>query len=254
MKRLFTFGCSFTQYWKWPTWADLLGSQFDFYENWGICGTGNPAILYNLIECHQRNCINQNDTVVVMWTNTSREDRYVDGRWYEGGNIYWTAGSELPESYVRKFADERGFLIRDLAVIAAVKNLLEHWGCQWHFLSMIPIADSNEVVGLGSNPGKEFQNVSDAIALYKDVIEHIKPSVFETVFDKNWNSRPGIYDQNVNRRDFHPTPEEHLLYLDRILPEYIVDQRTRDWAVDITNDMMQGKPFNWTEPNRPTRL
>ena len=37
MTRLFTFGCSFTQYW-WPTWADILGYQHDFYENWGRCG------------------------------------------------------------------------------------------------------------------------------------------------------------------------------------------------------------------------
>ena len=31
--RLFTFGCSFTQY-MWPTWADILSKNFNFYESW----------------------------------------------------------------------------------------------------------------------------------------------------------------------------------------------------------------------------
>lgn len=34
MTRLFTFGCSFTKFF-WPTWADILGQEFDYYENWG---------------------------------------------------------------------------------------------------------------------------------------------------------------------------------------------------------------------------
>lgn len=254
MKRLFTFGCSFTQYWRWPTWADILGKEFDFFENWGICGTGNSAVLYNLLECYQRNNITADDTVIVMWTNTSREDRYVNGRWREGGNIYWSAGSDLPREYVEKFADERGFLIRDLAIISAVKNLLEHWRCRWYFLSMVPLAASNEVVGLGNNPAFAIQDVSDVINLYKNTIETIRPSIFEKIFNNDWTSRSGIYDANVGRRDFHPTPLEHLMYLDCILPEFSIKESSRLWAETITKEMQQGLEFMWNEPNRPKRL
>jgi len=37
MKRLFTFGCSFTHF-DWPTWANLLGldNEYDLCENWGF--------------------------------------------------------------------------------------------------------------------------------------------------------------------------------------------------------------------------
>ena len=47
MSRLFTFGCSFTNY-AWPTWADFLGLEFEHFENWGVSGV--LAMLQLLIE------------------------------------------------------------------------------------------------------------------------------------------------------------------------------------------------------------
>ena len=47
-KRLFTFGCSFTQ-WKWPTWADYIGINFDEYYNAGQAGSDNKHILNHIL-------------------------------------------------------------------------------------------------------------------------------------------------------------------------------------------------------------
>jgi hypothetical protein len=44
MSRLFTFGCSFTNY-RWSTWADCLAPEFDYFENWGQSGGGNHYIF-----------------------------------------------------------------------------------------------------------------------------------------------------------------------------------------------------------------
>ena len=77
--RLFTFGCSFTEY-RWPTWANILGQNFDQFENWGQPGGGNTFILNSLMECINRNIIQANDTVIIMWTSIGREDRWVKGR------------------------------------------------------------------------------------------------------------------------------------------------------------------------------
>jgi len=44
MSRLFTFGCSYTNY-RWSTWADCLAPEFDYFENWGQSGGGNHYIL-----------------------------------------------------------------------------------------------------------------------------------------------------------------------------------------------------------------
>ena len=231
MPRLFTFGCSFTQYWRWPTWANILGREYSQFENWGICGSGNAGIFYNVMECHQRRTITADDTVMIMWSNTSREDRYVGNRWIEGGNVYW-GGNGLPEDYIRQFACERGYLIRDLACISATQKLLDAIGCQWEMMSIVPLAKTNKDTDLGYNPG-DNTDIQDVTALYQDVLEQIQPSVFETVFHGNWNSRPGIPDANDSRRrDFHPTPIEHLEYLDQVFPGLIKQSTTRDWVVE----------------------
>jgi len=250
MKRLFTFGCSFTQYWRWPTWADVLGRQYDCFENWGVCGAGNALIFNSLIECHRRNSITQNDDVYVMWTNTSREDRYVGNRWLAQGNIYWTAGSEIPLEYVQRFACERGYLIRDLALMSAAQELLQHWGANYRFMSMVPFSSTNLDNGLGSNPVDRVQPDSDVRALYQSVIDIIAPSVYETIFNNNWFSGEGIVDLNDRkRRDFHPTPQEHLRYLDLVFPGLITSD-ARDWMQQC-HDQAKNLKLSWSEPNRP---
>jgi hypothetical protein len=39
-KRFFAFGRSFTDY-LWPTWADIIGREIPYYENWGHGAAGN---------------------------------------------------------------------------------------------------------------------------------------------------------------------------------------------------------------------
>lgn len=253
MPRLFTFGCSFTQYWRWPTWADALGRQFDFYENWGLCGGGNSLVLYSLMECHHKHRITTQDSVCVMWTNTSREDRYVRDRWLEGGNVYWTHGNRLGEDYVRQFACERGYLIRDLAVISAVKHLLESWRCDWKFFSMVPLTHTNRDSGLGDNPLDDVGIDQDVRDLYHDVLIDVRPSVYETVFQNDWLSRPGIPDSNTPaRRDFHPTPAEHVEYLDHVAPGLLHSVQSRDWMLKC-HELALTQQLKWEQPNRPLR-
>ena len=253
MHKLYTFGCSFTQYWRWPTWADALGREYNQFENWGLCGAGNSYILWSLIECNQRCRLSSTDEVWIMWTNTSREDRYVKDRWIEGGNVYWSAGNQLPAEYVKKFACERGYLIRDMANIAAAKQLLDHWGCQYKFMSMVPLGKTNEHTGLGYNPDDFRSEDRDVRELYQDVLNTIEPSVFDVVFEGNWWARPGIEDNfDPKRRDFHPTPMEHVKYLDWIVPGRL-SQDTREW-MSVCHQQAVNKTLNWKEPNRPKRL
>jgi hypothetical protein len=254
MSRLFTFGCSFTQYWRWPTWADALGQDANHFENWGLCGAGNSYLLWSLIECNQLNKLNANDEVWIMWTNTSREDRYVDGRWLEGGNVYWSAGSTLPAEYVKKFADERGYLIRDLANIAAAKQILDSTGCKYKFLSMVNLAKTNKETGHGNNPNNDNVNTNDVLDFYNDIVDMIGPSVQDTLFNGNWwTTRPGIPDNfNSSQRDFHPTPLEHVEYLDLVAPGRL-SQSSKDWMTKW-HWHAKDKTQEWREPNRPERL
>lgn len=271
MSRLFTFGCSFTEY-QWPTWADILGKEFDYFENWALRGSGNSLILYSLSECIKRNNITTDDTVIIMWTSIAREDRWVrKSKWITLGSIY--NQSEYDDNFVKKFADPTGYLIRDLAIISSTKKILESIGCKWQFLSMVPL-------NYGTNHDLTPIDKS-VLKLYSSDISAIKPSIYELVFNNDWYSRPmespkveveynilrgtdwpswqdfksntltNISENIKNeikekffkksvRIDEHPTPQEHLIYLDAL--NFTISPKTRQWV----------NTYNYNAPNWKT--
>ena len=210
MSRLFAVGCSFTNY-RWSTWFDCLAPEFDHAENWGQAGGGNHYIFNSVMEADQRNNFKSGDTVIVCWTSIDREDRYVDHRWHTPGNAYF-ATNVYNKEYLKTHIDERGYLIRDLAYIKAVKTLLESKpDVRWEFLSMV------EIMAMPF-PNDTVSQYRDVMRLYEDVARSIKPGYDKTVFLNNW-PKPGD--------DPHPSPEEHLAYIDTVLPGWVTKQETR---------------------------
>lgn len=179
MSRLFAFGCSFTQY-QWPTWADILGQNFDLYENWGRLGAGNHYIFNALMECMIKHSLQETDTVAIMWTNVTRTDIYGDTGWMCRGNQF---GVEKPTFENQQSL--RGFYIKDLAMIHAAKIILDTIGCRYHMLSMVDLA----------NPGEYNNSIAVTVAgdlfrWYHSVLSVIKPSIHKTIFNYEWGSRP----------------------------------------------------------------
>jgi len=235
-KRLFVFGCSFTRY-MWPTWADIIGKEFEYYENWGGEGGGNQYIFSSLIECHARNNFTQNDEIIVMWSSITREDRYIKDLWNLRGHVenYWD------KEYLKTNYCERGFLLRDLTFVESALHLLESLKIKFEFLTMEPLITSNK-------------NDHDILDVFKKSISKLKPSMYEIIFNSNWYSRKdnyffdkdtihkayeenqgvefykNLYD-NINsfRPDGHPTPLEHLEYVEKILPRYNIANETKNW-------------------------
>ena len=209
MTRLFAFGCSFTNY-RWSTWADCLAPEFDSFENWGQAGGGNHYIFNSVMEADQRHHFGAGDTVIVCWTSLTRDDRYVNGRWHTLGNMF--ACPIYNTEYLKTHVDERGYLLRDLAFIKAVKILLESRPeVNWQFLSMVEIM---------ARPS-QADNVSlhcDVMRLYSDVLDSVAPGYDKTVFAGNW-PKSGV--------DPHPSPAEHLAYLDVVLPGWVTKAETR---------------------------
>ena len=292
--RLFTFGCSFTGY-IWPTWADILGQEADYFENWGIIGGGNQFIFNSVNECVLRNKLNSDDVVIVMWTNIWRDDRYVQGQWVTPGNIYHAG------DHHNQLIDDRGYLIRDLAFINSTKEILENRNIKYIFLAMVPIDNSDQYSVV------KISNCDDILDLYKDTIKEIRPSIYEKIFNFNWYSRPYLpedfrlsedfnkiekeyntvagvdwpeFDKvlrgdflgvakdiikeittkpwgwqfNIhkkNRKDAHPIPSEHLEYLDLIVPEYKISNKTRQWIKEIETQHKHGNDIShlWTKSN-----
>lgn len=223
MSRLFAFGCSFTNY-RWSTWADCLAPEFDEFYNWGQSGAGNHYIFNSVIEANQRYNFSNRDTVMVCWTNAWREDRYIDRRWQTLGNMSTTP--LYNPDYIKFHMDERGCLIRDIAMIKAIKILLESKSnITWKFFSMSPL---QEVQCYQETPITPFLDVFE---LYNDVVECILPSYRETIFADGWK-REG---------DPHPSPVEHLAYLDAVLPGWVTKQETRAKMLNETNNLRKDR-------------
>jgi hypothetical protein len=288
MNRLFTFGCSFTSYEQWPTWADIVARNFKHFQNWGRGGAGNSFIFNSLVECHKRNSISKDDTVMIMWTNIGREDRYVNGEWLTPGSIY--NQTLYDKEFVQNYADHTGYLIRDMAHLTAAKLILESIGCKYHFFSTVPFDVPDD------NLFKRFTIDGKISNLYKDELSSVKPSVYETVFDFDWYSRAGykdhvelkrfytqvaghawpswdefmsnvtidpeIYremDEKYNvfnlaiKMDSHPIPIDYLDYLQLVLPEITFDNQTKDWVNEVSDQILSGR-VPYTDPPSVTRF
>jgi len=285
-KRLFAFGCSFTQNNRWPTWADIAGREYDFF-NWGRAGAGNSFIFYSLMECIKRNNITSDDTVAVMWTSIGREDRYRRGQgWLTPGSIY--NQTEYDYNFVERFADPTGYLIRDMAHVAGAKTILDAIGCRYHFLSAVPLSMPDD------NVEDRFDIDGQITNLYQNEIDSIGPSIYSVVFNNNWYSRPGYINlemlkkeyediagstwptwnnfvqKNFNgvpakileeiqiargfekrltiRSDLHPLPTEHLEYVRQCVPEFVVTAETENLVQQTTEQILSHQRITrwWT--------
>jgi hypothetical protein len=218
MTRLFTFGCSFTNY-RWSTWADCLAPEFDYFENWGQSGAGNHYIFNSVMEADQRHQFGPNDTVIVCWTNVLREDRYYQDRWITLGAVANTP--IYTKEFIADVVCPKGFLIRDIAMVKATKILLESRLANWKFLSMLPL-DIEEMWEYLPN----IAGSKEVKTLYKDVFDSMLPSFREILRPRGWHHTDnGTHFPKGH--DAHPTPAEHLMYLDKVLPGWVTKQETR---------------------------
>ena len=217
MTRLVTFGCSFTNY-RWSTWADCLAPEFDEFENWGQSGAGNQFIFNSVMECDQRNKFGPDDTVMICWSNVMRDDRYVEHRWITLGGVATTP--IYTKEFLVDHVDHRGYLIRDLALIKAVSVLLQNrLGTTWKFMSFCPIT----WYSIGT-PTIGDTRIDDVEELYQSVIDMFLPS-FNTVLPR-FNGFDTQMLPSVGN-DYHPSPAEHLAYLDAVLPGWVTKESTR---------------------------
>lgn len=160
MKRLFTFGSSFSNY-KWPTWADIVSQDYDYYENWAKRGSENRVIHASLVECIQRNNITADDTIIIMWSRSNAV-----------------------------FADLTEYLIDSISYIQSSHLILNAIGCKQHFFSMMPVdIKYSEKKWTYVTEKLPPAISSQVLKFYAPVLKQVMPSMWETVFNSNWHSR-----------------------------------------------------------------
>jgi hypothetical protein len=216
-KRLFTFGCSFTNY-IWPTWADFLSLSYNEYHNYGKSGGGNQFIFESLIEADITHKFTKNDTVVIMWSTYHRHDLYKDGYWNTPGNIL-NAEPLYDQAYLRKYFDIKGSVLHSLNYIRAAQELFNS-RTNLHVSSMqsmtMPIG---ETTGKFTDLFRMFVDKSiftefPDLEKYKFIFGHeawLPTSMMEFI----QKYPPEAYNKTVYLdypavTDDHPTPKMHL--------------------------------------------
>jgi hypothetical protein len=239
--RLFTFGCSFTKYF-WPTWADIIGQDFDYFENWAEPGSGNVRIAHRITECVYSKNLTKDDTVCIMWSGISREDTYKKNK--------WNSTTIHDRGFLKNNIDDRADTILNLGTVAMVHNLLENIRCNWWASSMIGLCalDTTLITGepihtinlnnldnstmsmvdrifnleknliAGNTNLDPWAAAPDALRMYLPVYQQLVPSASSFLWErisKDIKNRPN--------KDTHPTPEEHLLLVDTYFNNQISD-------------------------------
>ena len=233
-KRFFAFGCSFTKF-DYATWADIIGKEIPTYYNYGQTGGGNQFIFHSIIEANTKHKFDKSDLIIVMWTNIAREDRYLVNDWVTPGNIY--TQDLYDKSFVSKFADTTGYLLRDLSFIEAARLIIENIKCDYDFLSMVPIDNPdqyNKVDNFNEHKNKEI------LDFYKQTLLSVKPSIQELLFpDYNWNKYECSYryspDKKIVFRDPHPVTKTYLEFLKIVYPKIKFSQTTLDYVESQMN-------------------
>lgn len=201
--RVFTFGCSFTSY-LWPTWADILIEEhmnrgFEGY-NFGRGGVSNHYIFYRFMEMNQKYVFNEDDIIFISWTSPYREDRYLNGRWVSGGNIY--NHNEFGNYFKKNLTNPTHYILSNAPIISATKKILSSIGCDHFFLSMDKFFNDKSLIENDIITKKIFNYYKIKIDLppIRDYLELIN------------NKRVEVIHGDVVYDDEHPTPKEHLKY------------------------------------------
>lgn len=227
-KRLFAFGCSFTEYF-WSTWPEIIALELDIpFYNYGKSGGGNQYIANTISQADAIYNFNENDLIIVSWTNVCREDRWRQGGWVTPGNIF-TQGY-FDKEFIKNWADPIGYMVRDFASIRLIRNLLENKKCQYHMLSMCDISEHIEQ-GSSRTIEKESKEIHNKICnMYREDLNSIHPSFSKVLWDNDIYNNKLLKDVDVLGKYFsdgHPDPKDHFKYLQSIFKDYIFSENTK---------------------------
>lgn len=223
INRLFTFGCSFTNY-HWPTWADILLSEIPG-ENWALSGGGNKFIFERLMECHITNQIKPNDCVIIMWTSFTREDRYVDG-WRLTGNVY-NSQPYYDQNFLNKYWSDKGCVLHNLNFISAAIEVLKSINCKWLMCYAFP---SNQFNDYSKMLVQSVQDIEHFQKYFSFIYEHDNNFISDPLFNETnsvskWSE--AAWGKNVIENHYFPI-QHHCWLENNLLDKLHMDQPARD--------------------------
>jgi hypothetical protein len=217
-KRIFTFGCSFTN-WTWPTWADIISVQTSIpVYNGGLAGLGNVGISYRILEYDMKYHFQQDDLILVMWTNWSREDRYLNNEWKLVGNVF--NNNFYDSAFIEKYWSWENDIIKNASSILFTNKSFQIGENYSAF----------EYAGVES--GKEIRYESDLEQLY--VKQLPAPIVFNFGNNCNFNNKS---------LDGHPDILAHVKFYNENIadkfnfPKVLQESCFHQWQHHLENNL-----------------
>lgn len=228
-KRVFVFGCSFTNY-QFPTWADLIAKEMPHaeYHNFGTSGSGNLLISNRIAQANCQFNFCETDLVMIMFTTAYREDRYIDGMWITRGNVF--SQDYYDDNFVKKYCDPDGYIIRDMGLIEMVKGYMKSLPCTSIYMSMGDLMCESRDLRPEHHPNTlSFEARMDQ--LFPNTLADILPGVLNVM-----GPPKGYRWKNRNGQPFYEGHPSTGVYCDYLLKVGIpLSQETIDYARECHN-------------------
>lgn len=223
MKRLFAFGDSYCQY-KWPTWPNIIGQNFDMTYNYGSAGVGNFFIFHRVLQCLINKKLNSDDTVIIQWSIPTRFDylKTEDGTWAMGGD---QSADKFRKSDLSELNSDQLCIVKHLTYMESLARLLTNTGCKWYYLflsrfSMVHLdihAQEFSIDWRRKLITNEYLNLKQSVQAYR---RHFIEENFYDYISKKFGNNPWKYtcsylyqNEHVEFVDTHPSPTQTLSWI-----------------------------------------
>lgn len=172
MPRLFTFGCSFTQY-GWPTWADIIAYDRDIeYYNYAVAGLGNVGIAHRILEADLKHKFQDDDEIFILWSSWSREDRVKDVDWLGGGSVLTPNNPHYDRSFLKNHWDFNNDIVKNSTAIITTNRLFKKF-IKWQGSSFDFFTTEEGKLSIN-------EDTKSIIKLYKTELPDLKVILCET--------------------------------------------------------------------------
>ena len=208
-ERCFAFGCSFTHWYYWPTWADFVAVNSENYYNFGNPGLSNKTILNRFLEVDSLMNFTTRDLILVGITNIGRhnwlEEKDMKPVWFcHGGPENWPDTEKA--NFIRNNLWKHQWGIYDSwLTVKTITKLLNHRGIK-HL--MIMAMDNNHWKHFFRLDNKENDMLDDILTVCGQCSSLQEFSL----------TYPKVKDDN------HPNIDAHYEYIENYYPEYITDK------------------------------
>ena len=235
--RLFTFGCSFTQY-KWPSWANIIGLNFEKFYNFGQPGSGMFFMIYQFVFGNEYFKFNKNDTLIFMLSDEARVDIIKNKEWLTTGLVFNSKeifGDKFFNHYSETHAVESSYIY-----VYLLKEMLDNIGCNYEIIYAFPPFFENTI----SLFDKSIKNIwNKKHKLTNSNIESLT-TFSQKINDNSYNLINDITKEKY--KDGHSTILTHLKYVKTYLSEYY-DTKHDSIVMDWDNFGIENKNDNIVE-------